>query len=480
MGQWTLDSIFDYDILFENPINPITVNFSGYTNSATINGFCGNTYETFYTPSNSENSIALAQTSWNPEECDESQSFEFAMYNLLGNSAGSAKNLMYTISDDGTTTSLELSYTTIIDGISEGVWGYFTKQNSPPEIIGEWFLYSLTSEGIHYDNNFGNLPINFLEETNGYSEFQGTSSCNGFIGSYDVNDQIIEMTLGGSTLLDCPGPRNGFEMTYLNLFNHDNFDTSTFTYDIQDTPIDQILTLTKVNGDSIVYGKIEPNSVLNRTWYLQTINSNGLTYQVSPESDAHLTLDPTLNGLMVETLEFYGSGDCNDYTGTYNQGNDFITITEFTQTTDICDPQTDFEVIYFSLLGDDTSNRFIFEIIDDGNNLVLTSIPNPETRSPGDTLIFSRQQLSVDDHEINNYNITLRENPVTSELLLNFNEFITVQSIEYTIYSIGGKTIKSSQLESDSIDVNRLISGLYFISFSHNNQPISTIKFIKK
>jgi hypothetical protein len=66
LGQWTLDSIFDYDILHENPVNPITIEFSDITNSISINSFCGQSYESLYTSSTIDNAIELLESNWAP------------------------------------------------------------------------------------------------------------------------------------------------------------------------------------------------------------------------------------------------------------------------------------------------------------------------------------------------------------------------------------------------------------------------------
>ena len=478
LGQWILDSIFDTDIYLINPVNPITTEFIGSTNSITIESFCGETYQTLYTTSTTENTIVITEANWSPVYCSEdNQGWEVAINTLFNITNSNPKDLTYIITDNGTTTSLEISYNYLWQGAITGTTGYFTKLNTLP---GEWFLYSLNSNGVNYDNNFGNLPIDFLEETNNYSELQGTSSCNGFNGSYDINGQIIEITLGGVTLLDCPGPRNGFENTYLDLLSNTYTYPSIFNYEIEGVDMDQVLTLTNTNGDFIIYGKIEPNTILNRTWYIDTVTSNGLTYSVVPGNSAHLTLDPTVDEISIETLEFYGSGDCNDYIGNYNQGNSTITITEFTQTTDLCNPQSDFEATYFSLLSDESANVFNFEIINDGSNLILTSIVGDDTRSIGDTLIFSRQLLSIDENTINKNSITLLKNPVKDLLHLKFSESLLSKSLDYTIYTADGKAIETSILSSDSINVSTLNLGLYFISFSSNSKLLATHKFIKK
>lgn len=479
LGQWTLDSIWDADIFYYNPVNPIATEFGN--NTITIESFCGETYQSLYASSPTENAINITESNWAIINCaEDNEGWEFAINVLFNIENDDIKELTYVITENGSTSSLEISYYyTHFGDITTSTTGYYTKQNSPPEIIGEWFLYSFNSDGVNYENNFGDLPIDFFEEVNGSSEFNGDATCNSFTGPYDVNGNQLSIFNVGTTLANCPGPLNDFEFPYIDLISNNYTYPSVFSYEILGAGSEQVLTLTNADGDYIVYGKIEPNTILNRTWYLQTINSDGLTYEVSPESYAYLSLslqqDP-----FIQNLYLNGSGDCNEFSGLYYQENDSITITEFTQTTDSCNPQTDFETVYFSLLGDDTPNTFACEIINDGNNLVLTSIPDAATRSPGDTLLFSRQQLSVEDQERKDYTITLKENPVISVLNLNLNDTVLSKSLEYTIFSVGGKTIKSSQLDTDSIDVSRLTSGLYFISFSANNQTVSTVKFIKK
>ena len=107
LGQWILDSIFDTDIYLINPVNPISTEFISSTNSITIESFCGETYQTLYTTSTTENTIVITEANWSPVYCSEdNQGWEVAINTLFNITNSNPKDLTYIITDNGTTTSL--------------------------------------------------------------------------------------------------------------------------------------------------------------------------------------------------------------------------------------------------------------------------------------------------------------------------------------------------------------------------------------
>ena len=81
---------------------------------------------------------------------------------------------------------------------------------------------------------------------------------------------------------------------------------------------------------------------------------------------------------------------------------------------------------------------------------------------------------------MDNLNISIRKNPVENQLRLDFNNSLLTNNIEYQIYSIEGKLIKSSDLKHNTINVEYLNSGIYFIHFLSIGKRKSIIKFSKK
>ena len=160
-----------------------------------------------------------------------------------------------------------------------------------------------------------------------------------------------------------------------------------------------------------------------------------------------------------------------NYFVSFNGANN-ISISNFVQSLSGCATGT-YESTYFQILGTETTNFFEFEIIDDGSTLILTDLL-------GARLIFGDTTLSIDEYDENQYDISLLQNPVEDKLLLNLDNQLLSESIEYTIYSIEGKQVKSSILSSDSINVEDIVSGVYFISFVSEDSSAKTLKFIKK
>ena len=489
LGQWTMNSFFEFDIIYENPPNPIIVEIN--SNSITIQSYCGNTYLDLYTTSSAENTIEITESNWNLSTCNEDNvGWETAISLLFNINDGDSNDLTYSITENGATTSLELSRIFFTDNETpEGVTGYFTKINTPIEqIVDNWYLKSVTKNGATYNNVYGNLPITFTDTnySDNYLEFSASSSCNDINGSYSSTATEITINQSNITLLDCINQPNGiYENFYLSVLTNNYTYPSTHTYVIAGSGDEQTLTLTNSSGGTIVYQKTETNATLIRTWHLQAVTDNGITYnQQSTESPSlHFGFEPDI---IFGSKPFDGTGVCNTFDGDYNiyLGNgDEINIVDFTPTTNVCEPPSDFENAYFSMFSDESANIYGFEIINNGENLILTSISEDGGRSTNDNskiLTFSKQVLSVNDFDYKANLINIVKNPVEDQLLLNFSDNLTFQNLKYAIYNLEGKLISTSQLNEEKIDVNRLLSGLYFISFSDANSVLTTLKFVKK
>ena len=356
------------------------------------------------------------------------------------------------------------------------------------DLIGIWHLDSFTIEGNTYKNVYNDLPIEFTtdQELEIYLWYEGVSSCNAIFGAYSYGPDELTLYGVGMTLVDCGAePRGQFENLYVSVLSNNYSEESNFNYTIDGNGTQQTLTLTNVNGNQVNYSKIENNNFLTQTWYLQTIIENGLTYNVNPVNSPSLSLGINAD-YVFGGIEYNGQGICNSFNGNYNiyfENGDELSISSFVPTSNICDPPSDFEDAYFSILSNDETNQFSFEIINDGENLVLTSIPNVGGRSINlneTSLTFGKQALSIDEYDENQYDISLLQNPVENKLLLNIDNQLLSENLKYTIYGIDGKQVKSSILNNDSINVEDVVSGVYFISFVGEGFSTKTIKFIKK
>jgi len=606
LGQWTLDSIFDFDILLENPANPISITFSSDTNSLTVDSFCGNTYESFYTPSTSENTIDISQTSWGFAECSEdNQGWEVAIANLLANLDANPKTLSYNITQNGDTTLLELDFSYIYEGIPTSTTGFFTKTTAnqpllgewfihytnldgnqqystisdsnnsinfeetsfngsvcsngyggsytfnnnntinitdfaalggdcsnesetllflnpylfsffnyfdtnpvysytisgsgasetltltsgnndfvvygrtaqPTDLLGEWYLQYLNSDGVQHDNFIGEVQLNFTNiesEIDDYYIADGGSSCEFHTMSYLPlsNDilRIIDLTSSGSC--DFSTVAGIYTSLYKEVITNNYSVESDLNFNIIGSGDNEQLTLQNSSGDFAVYGRTPNNALLTRTWYLSRIEIPGNpTIEIFTIENPSLTLTNDINPITFRTTAF-GEGECNafmsDYEVTLNNGNN-IHLLDFSPTLGFC--ESDYESEYFNIIGFPPNNFSEFEIINNGTTLNVTDLL-------GARLVFGDEPLSISENEINALQITLKNNPVTTEINLSTSR--SGSELNYQIYSIDGKLVKNSILNSESINVDDLNSGLYFIRFFNNSEQTQTIKFIKQ
>lgn len=357
--------------------------------------------------------------------------------------------------------------------------------SSQSQIIDNWYLKSVTTNGHTYANIFGNLPMNFTNtiDYDGVSYlFNGESSCNGIFGSYTFTNSEITFNNVGQTLVDCfTDPRQSFENIYIPILNNNNTNPSTFFYLIEGAGDSQILTLTNTNGDSIIYTKSETNTALFMIWFLNSFTDDGITYSIPASSQVNI--DFTYESGYPTSIAFNGVGVCNTFDGNYDiylGSGDQIDILNFIPTQNTCNPPSDFETAYFSALSSEPENIFNFEIINNGTNLILTSAASTD-RSPynNTTFTFVSEPLSIEEHTTDYNFIRLVKNPVSDVLSINYNS--QLEDLKYSIFDITGEQIKSAKVNSnDEIDVQNLDSGVYFITFTKDSNALKTIKFIKR
>ena len=358
------------------------------------------------------------------------------------------------------------------------------KGNSQDDLLGTWYLDYIVKDGVTYPNYFNDNTIFEMDFTNtsgGFPNslfFSSGHGCNASNGFYVLNTNTITISLSGTTQADClTAPFAIYEELFLNELSYDITNESNFNYEISGTGNDEVLTFTNPNNSNIlVLKRQQPTTLLVRTWWLHHIDIPGNPIIDIPDSDfPNITFSNDIINPLPMIPEAEGVGECEifncKYGVTFNGANNLSTNT-FVQTLAGCATQA-YEGIYFSILGNDSTNFFEFEIIDNGGTLILTDIL-------GAKLIYGDVPLSIDDQTYNSEKISLKQNPVGDEIILEIDNFLFTADLEYSIYSIEGKLIKSFTLNSDSVDVAEMPSGIYFISCSHKEEPISTLKFIKK
>nr|WP_255785382.1 T9SS type A sorting domain-containing protein [Membranihabitans maritimus] len=77
-----------------------------------------------------------------------------------------------------------------------------------------------------------------------------------------------------------------------------------------------------------------------------------------------------------------------------------------------------------------------------------------------------------------NRNISIFPNPSSSELYIKAPA--NIQISHWQLYDISGKLIRRNTINSSSISIYDLRSGIYFLSLYQKNQYIGTYKIIKK
>ncbi|MEF3079236.1 META domain-containing protein [Winogradskyella poriferorum] len=358
--------------------------------------------------------------------------------------------------------------------------------SSQSDLIGTWYLDHIVKEGVTHPNYFNSYTVFSLEFTNNSGDLPGTLSfssghgCNASNGSYSVDTNEITINTSGTTLADClTAPYAIYEELYYNELNCNGGLDCIQTYSITGTGDDQVLTLTNTDGNSLVFGKQPPTTLLVSTWWLHHIDIPGNPIIDIPilENGPSITFS---NQIDFNSFYMYPSGEgfggCNDfyikYNTSFNGGNN-ITIIDYGATLMDCGNYAIENSYLYDILFSETTNFFEFEIVDEGSTLILTDLL-------GAKLIFGDTSLSIDEYDESRYDISLLQNPVEDKLLLNIDNQLLSKTIEYSIYSIEGKQVKSSILNNDSINVEDIFSGVYFISFVGEDSSAKTLKFIKK
>lgn len=354
---------------------------------------------------------------------------------------------------------------------------------SQNELIGEWYLDHIIKNGVTHHNYFNDNQVFYIEFTetesgfNDFLEFNMGHGCNASNGIYVLNSNEITIDIVGTTLVDCfPIPHAQYESLFYNEFTYDDGDnTILHTYTMTGVNNDQILTLVNsVSGNTIVYKKVQPTLLLVSTWWLHQIDIPGNPLINIPETDSPNIIFTNTVSDLTYIPETYGTGECEGFFAHYNvtfNGANNISVSGFNETLSACATEA-YEGIYFQILGDNTTNFFEFEIVNAGSTLILTDLL-------GAKLIFGNSTLSIDEQSIFNLDITLKQNPINTKLVLKIDDIILLKELEYQIYTMDGKIVKSSILTQNTIDVSEIQSGIFMINFTKNNLKLNSLKFIK-
>ncbi|MEN8124557.1 MAG: T9SS type A sorting domain-containing protein [Bacteroidota bacterium] len=85
--------------------------------------------------------------------------------------------------------------------------------------------------------------------------------------------------------------------------------------------------------------------------------------------------------------------------------------------------------------------------------------------------------LAVEDFD-ENFKVKIYPNPSSELFLIDIMDFT---DIHYKIYSVNGQLLYKNELkqQSNTVKVDRLKNGLYFLTLYKNNQKIKTYKILK-
>ncbi|WP_299336883.1 T9SS type A sorting domain-containing protein [uncultured Psychroserpens sp.] len=402
-GDWVMESIFNYDVLLENPTYSINLKFCSEANMMYLDGFCGSVNGIPYLASLTDNSFDITGDFWNPEVClDDNQGFEIATHNLLDGEIDENKTISYEITQNGNITTLELNYVVIIDDVPTEVTGYFTQQNPSIEtnLIDTWYLQHINTDGAQHDNYFGDLFIQFMDNLSPYCtyEYNGNSGCGFFFGDYTAfdNNTISFILLGESASCDGNNVVDYYWSKTRDILSPDGSGTSkSITYAISGEGLDQELTLINANGDFIVYGKEAPTTtIFDKTWYSHSVETIDGIVNVSTDILPTLNLG-TGSTILFELFDVNAFGGCNELFGAHNvywtNENEFRIFVDY-QTLEVCDDNT-YEPLYFSVLGNNDNGPFSYDLSPDGSTLTLTN-------TIGEVLVFGEQPITPPVNEL--------------------------------------------------------------------------------
>ncbi|MEH6537437.1 MAG: T9SS type A sorting domain-containing protein [Psychroserpens sp.] len=353
----------------------------------------------------------------------------------------------------------------------------YGRQEATTTIFKTWYSYSTeTVNGIAYPSliESPSLTISPLSNSSFGMGVTGSGGCNNFDATHNIyssNENEFWIYLFNQTLLVCND--NLYEPTYLSVISTEV--DAVFSYELQDDG--ETLVLTNTVGEVLTFGSQPlPANILGE-WLLHylVIDSNQINNPVDTIPTISFEITPNSVSPLIQ-----GMGACNGFSSAYyfNPQQSFTSGTFGTSLVD-CDTQEEnvFENFYFSQVlntGNDGTTELHYEITGTGNDatLVVTNLSN------SNQAFYGRQALSVDDNEFSSSKISLSENPVAD--VLSFSTEENLSESNYRIFEITGKLILDGHLNSNSIDVKSLASGLYFLKVSNDTNRFETVKFIKK
>src|SRR5690606_27035797 len=205
---------------------------------------------------------------------------------------------------------------------------------------------------------------------------------------------------------------------------------------------------------------------------------NGLT---SEDMFPTINFSQDQNIFQSEGLYLSGNGACDSFNGPYTIINyETISVEYINQTLGGCSNGAGVNfndgTYFYGIIYPGNPNLLHYEITGTGNDAILTLT----NLSNNNVAVYGRQTLSTTDVALNKSIIKLKKNPVKNQLEIVVQN-ASFNQISYTIYAVDGKVISSGKtLENNTINLNNLNQGLYFIKMLTDDNQTQTLKFIKE
>lgn len=212
--------------------------------------------------------------------------------------------------------------------------------------------------------------------------------------------------------------------------------------------------------------------LFNHTWYLEkVVIDNVETFTVSNTEVNQVAL------IFYEfEIENFETAVCNSLFGELEYiGVDSFTFEFIAQTLIECDlyESAVFEAIYFSFFFSTADETFTYEISTAGNDYFLVI-----TNDDGNQAFYGNQPMMSTDTFMD-VDFSFFPNPASDQLTIHLNER---QKVDISIFSMNGKLVFNQTLLQieNSLKINSLNKGVYFIVIEDEYGSKQTKKFIKK
>lgn len=348
-----------------------------------------------------------------------------------------------------------------------------------------WQLTKLTVGDNSYYNpktsEAGPVSISFLERNSG--NFLSTSVCDSKECRLSFDDQNSEFTilscsttLGGCSLFGDP---NEIEFVYFDFFS----EGSTFDYLLETNANAINLTIVKPNGDKAYYVEPQPVERIGKgSWYLDKLRIGSEIIENPLNSSGNIvTTDFGFNSTSQnDSFSFYVCEHTEGNISYLNEESAIFSISNMSTSQDDCnvDPSVDADDVY------NFENKLLNFYNKDGiySYVIIEDSPDKPIRliiaSPdfSERVFYTRAVLS--NKTFKNDTVTIFPNPVKQNITVSLND--TSSSYTLKIYNTLGKIeFSKAQMYSETINLEHLYPGVYFLNIEDSFGNIVTKKIVK-